>query len=152
MSLKNLLEKIKSRDFTICVLGLGRVGLPLATVFANSGIKVLGVDVNQERLDSIKNSKCPFYDPKLQSNLEQALSSKNLVLSSSLDSISNTPSVIFVTVGTPTLENNIDYSQVYSALNKIALLNLKEKYYLFCYTVREYIIYCRGIYFLLSEN
>ena len=47
MSLKNLLEKVKSNNFTICVLGLGRVGLPLATVFANSGIKVLGVDVNQ---------------------------------------------------------------------------------------------------------
>ena len=131
MSLKNLLEKVKSQDFTICVLGLGRVGLPLATVFANSGIKVLGVDINPERLDSIKNSKCPFYDPELQSNLEQALSSKNLVLSSSLDSISNTTSVIFVTVGTPTIENNIDYSQVYSALNKIALLNLKEKMLIF---------------------
>jgi UDP-N-acetyl-D-mannosaminuronic acid dehydrogenase len=131
MSLKNLLEKVKSNNFTICVLGLGRVGLPLATVFANSGIKVLGVDVNQERLDSIKNSKCPFYDPELQSNLEQALSSKNLVLSSSLDSISNATSVIFVTVGTPTLENSIDYSQVYSALNKIVLLNLKEKMLIF---------------------
>jgi UDP-N-acetyl-D-mannosaminuronic acid dehydrogenase len=129
--LKKLIEKIESKKCVICVLGLGRVGLPLATVFANAGIKVIGIDVNQERLKLIKNSKCPFYDPKLQESLENALISKNLILNSKINQVTENIDIIFITVGTPTIENNIDYSQIYSALNELKQLDLKGKMLIF---------------------
>ena len=50
---------MKDKTATICVLGLGRVGLPLASVFASKGLNVIGVDINEERVLSIKNGKCP---------------------------------------------------------------------------------------------
>ncbi len=94
-------------------------------------MKVIGIDNNLERLDSIKNSKCPFYDPLLQNTLEKALESKNLILSNDLKDINQIIDVIIVTVGTPTIENNVDYSQIYSALNEISTLNLKGKMIIF---------------------
>jgi UDP-N-acetyl-D-mannosaminuronic acid dehydrogenase len=129
--LEKLLEKIDRKEITIGVLGLGRVGLPLATVFANEGIRVVGIDINHERLELIKNSKCPFYDPKLQDSLEKALRANNLILNAKIDQVTENIDIIFITVGTPTIENNIDYSQIYSALNELSRLDLKEKMLIF---------------------
>lgn len=128
MLLQNLLEKVTKKDATICVLGLGRVGLPLATVFANCGFKVVGIDISKDRLDSIKNSKCPFYDPALQENLISANNLKNLEVNDDLGKLEKSVDIIFVTVGTPnTKDNNVDYSQVYTALREICKVELKGK-------------------------
>lgn len=126
--LEDLLEKVIKKNATICVLGLGRVGLPLATVFTNCGFKVIGIDIDKDRLDSIKNSKCPFYDPALQENLASANNLKNLVVSDDLTKLGDSIDVILVTVGTPnTRDNSVDYSQVYTALTEICKINLKGK-------------------------
>ena len=45
------------KDLTICVVGLGYVGLPLTHLFAKNGYTVLGFDVNTERIDALKNGK-----------------------------------------------------------------------------------------------
>lgn len=93
-------------------------------------MKVIGIDTNKDRLDSIKNSQCPFYDPLLQNSLQKAFRSNNLILS--IDTkVKERMDVIVVTVGTPTVENNVDYSQIYSALNEISSLNLKGKMIIF---------------------
>ena len=44
--LEPLLQKVRNREEVIGVLGLGRVGLPLASVFASSGVKSIGIDNN----------------------------------------------------------------------------------------------------------
>ena len=62
----SLKEKVIAKNCTIGVLGLGRVGLPLASVLASNKVKVVGIDVNQTRTDSIKKGICPFHDPPLQ--------------------------------------------------------------------------------------
>lgn len=126
--LESLLEKVKNRNIVICVLGLGRVGLPLATVFANKGVKVIGIDINQDRLNSIRTSKCPFYDTSLQENLASAIKLGNLQVDENLGKIKDLVDIIFVTVGTPnTVDNSLDYKQLYSALNEICTVNLKNK-------------------------
>ena len=130
MALDKLFEKVKNREASIAILGLGRVGLPLATVFATSGIKVKGIEINQKMVESIRNSKCPFYDPPLQENLEKAIESSNLKIYEKItdDDID----IIIVTVGTPvTLDNSVDYSQLFSALTEICKINLEEKIVIF---------------------
>ena len=67
-----LLEKVKNKSAVISILGLGRVGLPLASVFSTKGLRVIGVDIDEARLTSIKNGICPFYDPALQENLNES--------------------------------------------------------------------------------
>ena len=57
MSLKETLEKINSNLFSIEIFGLGYVGFPLAVRLANNGINVIGIDINQERIQRLqKNS------------------------------------------------------------------------------------------------
>ncbi len=46
--MKALLEKIKKNNFTLGVIGIGRVGLPLALVFAQSGVRVIGIDKDED--------------------------------------------------------------------------------------------------------
>jgi UDP-N-acetyl-D-mannosaminuronic acid dehydrogenase len=125
--LDSLIDKVRNQDAVISVLGLGRVGLPLATVFANCGFKVIGVDNNFERLESIRKGECPFYDPQLQENLETCSSTGNLSVVSNFDQNIQFD-IIFITVGTPNTEkNNVDYSQLYSALGEVCQINLKDK-------------------------
>ena len=58
---RSLIQKITGHQAIICVIGLGRVGLPLAVIFANKGSHVIGVDNDKPRLDSIKNSNLCKY-------------------------------------------------------------------------------------------
>lgn len=126
-SLEKLLEKVKKKEAKIAVLGLGRVGLPLSSVLANSGFKVIGIDVNQSRLDSINKGVCPFFDPPLQENLVQSISSGNLSVVKKI-SESDYPDVIFFTVGTPNSpEGIVDYTQLYGALEEVSNLDLQGK-------------------------
>ena len=111
------------------------MGLPIAAVFGTKNIKVVGIDVNENRVKSIKNSTCPFYDPSLEKILKEALSSGNLEVATKLENIDKAIDLILVTVGTPSVENNIDYSQLYSALKEISQLNLKGKMLIFRSTV-----------------
>ncbi len=123
-----LLEKVKKRKAFICVLGLGRVGLPLASVLANAGFHIIGVDINKQRLESIKNTKTPFFDPALQENLSKAISTQNFEVQTKISNATNPTDVIFLTVGTPnTVEGNIDYSQLYTALEETCSVNLDGK-------------------------
>jgi UDP-N-acetyl-D-glucosamine dehydrogenase len=49
----NLLKKIERREAVVGIVGLGYVGLPLAVVFAEAGFRVVGVDVDAEKVDAI---------------------------------------------------------------------------------------------------
>ncbi|MDA9120940.1 nucleotide sugar dehydrogenase [Flavobacteriales bacterium] len=52
--MENIYEKLLSKDAKLAVIGLGYVGLPIALEFAKQ-IKVVGFDINQERVDMMKN-------------------------------------------------------------------------------------------------
>ena len=55
--MKNLLEKIKSKSCIIEVFGLGYVGFPLSVRLASSGFKVIGIDVNPERITRLQKNE-----------------------------------------------------------------------------------------------
>jgi len=123
--LEELLHKTQEKSIRISVIGLGRVGLPLASVLASKGFKVNGIDVNTDTIESIKNSKCPFYDPSLQDNLEETVKSGNLTVGTKMESNFN---VLFLSVGTPKTEGNtVDYSQLFNALNEIVKADILGK-------------------------
>jgi UDP-N-acetyl-D-glucosamine dehydrogenase len=53
----NRLEKIKSKQAVVGIVGLGYVGLPLARAFCQQGINVVGFDIDQEKIDLIEQGK-----------------------------------------------------------------------------------------------
>lgn len=64
----------------ICVLGLGYIGLPTASTFATSGVKVIGVDVNKKVVNSLQNGEVHIYEPGLRTLVQAAIQSENLMI------------------------------------------------------------------------
>jgi UDP-N-acetyl-D-mannosaminuronic acid dehydrogenase len=62
----------------ICVLGLGYIGLPTASVLATQGFKVLGVDVHQRVVDTVNAGNIHIEEPGLQTVVAAAINSGNL--------------------------------------------------------------------------
>ena len=58
----NLLERIERREAVVGIVGLGYVGLPLAVVFAEAGFRVVGIDVNAEKVDAINRQESYIED------------------------------------------------------------------------------------------
>ena len=63
---------------TICVVGLGYIGLPTAAMLASRGFDVIGYDVNERAVESINAGKPHFYEPDLQMLLSAAVSTGRL--------------------------------------------------------------------------
>jgi len=65
----------------ICVLGLGYIGLPTASTFATHGLQVVGVDVNPQVLETLRNGGLHIHEPGLRTLVEAALKSGKLTVS-----------------------------------------------------------------------
>ena len=65
----------------ICVLGLGYIGLPTASTFATHGLRVVGVDINQHVVDTLRNGHIHIHEPGLRVLVQSALDSGNLTVS-----------------------------------------------------------------------
>jgi UDP-N-acetyl-D-mannosaminuronic acid dehydrogenase len=50
---------------TCVIVGLGYIGLPTAVVIAQSGVDVVGVDINPETVDAVNAGRCPIEEPEL---------------------------------------------------------------------------------------
>lgn len=55
-------EKIKKKKAIVGVIGLGYVGLPLATEFGNEGFKVIGIDISKKKVDLVNSGKSDIDD------------------------------------------------------------------------------------------
>src|ERR1051325_3766496 len=63
---------------TVCVLGLGYIGLPTASMFALAGHEVIGVDPSPRVQAALKAGQASLDEPELQSLVTQALGSGRL--------------------------------------------------------------------------
>ena len=61
-NLEDVLESLDSKKLKVCVIGIGRIGLPTALSFAKSGLDTIGVDINKNLIDSINSGKFPLKD------------------------------------------------------------------------------------------
>jgi len=60
----------------VSIFALGRTGLPLSLVCADSGFDVIGIDINEELVQQIKNGELPFYEPGMKELLDKHLNKK----------------------------------------------------------------------------
>lgn len=68
-----------NEKFDVCVLGLGYIGLPTASIFATKGKRVLGVDVVPSVVETINQGKIHIQEPDLDILVRAAVQSGNLV-------------------------------------------------------------------------
>ena len=93
---------------TICVVGLGYIGLPTAALLSNRGYQVYGVDVVQNVVDTINKGQIHIVEPELDIYVKAAVNTRRLVA----DTKPKEADVFIIAVPTPFHEGyipNIDY-------------------------------------------
>ncbi len=108
----------------ITIIGTGYVGLVTGACFADVGHKVTCVDIDAAKIKSLQQGVVPFYEPGLEELVKKNIASGNLVFTTEL--VAN--DLIFICVGTPTLENgSVDLSQLWEVLDTIKLVATSPK-------------------------
>ncbi|MBQ9725107.1 MAG: UDP-N-acetyl-D-mannosamine dehydrogenase [Neisseriaceae bacterium] len=101
----------------ICVIGLGYIGLPTATVFAQHGVNVLGVDVNKHAIETINQGKIYIIEPDLEQAVAQTVAQGTLKAAMTPE----TAEAFLVCVPTPFKgEHEPDLSYIQAACQSIA--------------------------------
>jgi UDP-N-acetyl-D-mannosaminuronic acid dehydrogenase len=109
----------KPFEHDVSVLGLGRVGLPLALTFADLGLKTLGIDKDPERLTTVKAGVMPFQERGTQELLERVVAGDGFSLSSRIEDAAGARYIV-LTLGTPNLWHiEIDISDIRTALDAL---------------------------------
>jgi UDP-N-acetyl-D-mannosaminuronic acid dehydrogenase len=102
----------------VSVIGLGRVGLPLALTFARAGLSVLGVDKEAERLAILRAGRIPFKEPGTQELLEAATAGRLALTERAADAA--VADAIVLTLGTPTFSHiEIDMGDIRTVLDAL---------------------------------
>lgn len=117
------MDKVKkNKQYAICVVGAGHVGLVAAACFAQLGHKVICVDQDTKRIKELKKLKMPFYEPEMEVLVKKNYKLKSLTFSSMLSEAVRKAKVIFIAVGTPPLaDGSADLTSVENVARVIAL-------------------------------
>jgi UDP-N-acetyl-D-mannosaminuronic acid dehydrogenase len=103
----------------VAVVGLGRVGLPLALSFADRGLSVLGIDKDPTRLGAVAEGRMPFAETGAQEVLERVHAGGSLTLSDSVADAARARHIV-ITLGTPSFSHiEIDMRDIRSALDDL---------------------------------
>jgi UDP-N-acetyl-D-mannosaminuronic acid dehydrogenase len=103
----------------VAVIGLGRIGLPLAISFADKGLRVLGVDKDADRLQAVRDSRMPFDEPGAQEALDRVSATGLLEVTGRVADASAAEHIV-ITLGTPSFSHvEIDISDIRSALDDL---------------------------------
>jgi nucleotide sugar dehydrogenase len=112
----------KRANYTVVVVGCGRMGLPHAVLFAEAGYKVIGVDVNPQVIASLKRGKAPFFEPELDPLLRKHVKEKRLTPSNETRTAAASSDIIMPVVQTPLDEKKRpDYSPLEKACKDIGM-------------------------------
>jgi len=115
----------------VCLFGLGRIGLPIALTCANSGYKVVGIDINKDLISNLKKGKVSFEEPGLKKLLKKQVG-KQFFPKHQQEDIKkdiNESDYIMIAVGTGFAKYPDDpkLTTLYSIIGQLIATGLKEK-------------------------
>jgi UDPglucose 6-dehydrogenase len=106
----------------ITVIGVGYLGATHAICMAALGFDVMGVDVDEHKIDELRAGRVPFFEPGLPEQLADALQTGRLSFTTDFDAAARFGDVHFVCVGTPQAEGShaADLTYVEQAFEALA--------------------------------
>jgi UDPglucose 6-dehydrogenase len=111
----------------VAVIGLGKLGLPTAAVFASWGHTVMGVDSNQRIVNSVQAGGCPISEPGLCELLKWDIVRQNLRAMTSVAEAARVSDVIMIIVPTPSgSDHRFETDAVDAVLEKLVPILHKE--------------------------
>ena len=115
----NLIQKLKSKEAKVAILGLGYVGLPLAVVFAEAGFHVTGIDPDSRKVDSLK--KGISYIPDVKTEAIETLVNSGYLTATTDFSVLKNMDAVSICVPTPLRQTgDPDMSFIISATEDLA--------------------------------
>ena len=111
----------------ISVFGLGYVGAVSCACFAKIGHKVVGVDVNEQKVRLIQSGKSPIVEEDLDEYVAEGIANGNITATTDVTAAVRDTDISIVCVGTPSqINGNIDLTYIYKVCSEIAEA-LKQK-------------------------
>ncbi len=117
-------QQINTKEIPVCVVGIGRIGLPTALSFANFGFRTIGVDINDKLIEKINSNIFPLKDdePGFDIIFDNVMKNKKFYATKNLHQAISGSKLIILSLPTPMDDKNVpDYSALVSvaqALNK----------------------------------
>jgi UDPglucose 6-dehydrogenase len=106
---------------TIAVIGTGYVGLVSGTCFADTGNRVICVDIDEGKIARLKMADIPIYEPGLEDMVRHNLEAGRLSFTTCLEEAVKEADIVYIAVGTPSLpDGEVDMSQVRGAVKRMA--------------------------------
>lgn len=105
----------------ITVIGTGYVGLVTGACFSKMGNKVYCVDIDEDKINGLKNNVMPIFEPQLENIVKTSQKRGDLIFTTDISEALDNTNIIFIAVGTPMAEDgsaNLDY--IFSAARDIA--------------------------------
>ena len=124
---RELIESIQSGNIRVCIIGIGRIGLPTALSFANSGLPTVGVDINYNLVEMINSKIFPLKDEPGYDVIFEKVIHEKFHVSTKIEEIVPNSDVIVLSLPTPMDKNNIpDYSALLSVGKQLGELLTKD--------------------------
>ena len=121
-NLEDVLKSLKSQTLRVCVIGIGRIGLPTALSFAKSGLDTVGVDINENLVQNINSGNFPLKDePGYQEIFDNVIKNKKFSATTNIEDAVPNSDLILLSLPTPMDKNNIpDYSALRTVASKLS--------------------------------
>ncbi len=118
-NVEDVLNSLNSKTLKVCVVGIGRIGLPTALSFAKSGLETVGVDINENLVQNINAGKFPLKDePGYDKIFDEVIKNKKFSVTTDIENAVPNSDLILLSLPTPMDENNVPD---YSALRNVAM-------------------------------
>ena len=123
-NIEEVIESLNSKSLRVCVIGIGRIGLPTALSFAKSGLQTIGVDINENLVEKINSGKFPLKDePGYDVIFNNVTKNKKFSATTNISDAVPNSNLIVLSLPTTMDENNIpDYSALRNVATRLAEL------------------------------
>ena len=121
-NLEDVTKSLESKTLRVCVIGIGRIGLPTALSFAKSGLETIGVDINKQLVDDINSGKFPLKDePGYEDIFHSVIKNQKFSATTNIEDAVPISDLVLLSLPTPMDENNIpDYTALRTVASNLA--------------------------------